>query len=181
MVVPVKGSFQNRKTVTNNIMDKGNLVGNSKEYRIESNYSVVKIVGNSNRIFIQKNDGILEIVGNLNKIFIHKSDGILEIVGNSNNVKILRNSGEVKYVGNKGQIYIGCESIVQKVDYVGCDGVLKIPTTAELEKKIFSHDKSKKSPSTGNGGYNICIRNNVTTISSTSSAPDADSHINFKV
>ncbi|KAL5287584.1 hypothetical protein ACFFRR_008461 [Megaselia abdita] len=173
MVVPVKISSENRRTSSNsnshsstatprNIMDKRSLVGNFKEYRIESNYSQVKIVGNSNRVLIQQNDGILEIVGN------------------SNNVKILKNSGEIKYVGNNGKIYIGCESIVQKVDYVGCNGVLKIPKTVELEKKIFSHDKSKKSPPTArNGGYNICIHNNVT-ISSSSSSPDATTHINLR-
>lgn len=174
MVVPVKGSCENRRissstplVTTNpprNIMDKRSLVGNFKEYRIESNYSQVKIIGNSNRVIIQNNDGILEIVGN------------------SNNVKVLRNSGEIKYVGNNGKIYIGCESIVQKVDYVGCNGVLKIPKTVELEKKIFSHDKSKKSPSkaSNNGGYNICIHNNVTISSSSSSSPDATTHINLR-
>lgn len=171
MVVPVKSSCENRRTSTplatatntRNIMDKKSLVGNCKEYRIESNHSQVKIIGNSNRVLIQQNDGILEIVGN------------------SNNVKILKNSGEIKYVGNNGKIYIGCESIVQKVDYVGCNGVLKIPKTVELEKKIFSHDKSKKSPPTGtnNGVYNICIRNNVT-ILSPSSSPDANTHINLR-
>lgn len=166
MVVPVKGSSsENRRTDTSstprNIMDKRSLVGNFKEYRIESNYSQVKIIGNSNRILIQQNAGILEIVGN------------------ANNVKILRNSGEIKYIGNDGKIYIGCESIVQKVDYVGCNGVLKIPKTVELEKKIFSHDKPKKSPPTGtnNGGYNICIHNNVTI----SSSSNINLRNNFKI
>lgn len=145
-------------------MDKKDLVGNFKEYRIESNYSRLKIIGNSNRVLIQSNDGIVEIVGN------------------SNNVKILRNSGEIKYVGNDGKIYVGCDSVVQKVDYVGCNGVLKIPKTVELERKIFSHDKSKKSPPTGsgNGGYNICIHNNVTISSSQSSSPEATTHVNLR-
>lgn len=169
MVVPVKGSCENRRLPlppTRSIMDKKNLVGNFKEYRIDSNYSKVKIIGNSNRVLIQSNDGILEIVGN------------------SNNIKVLRNSGEIKYVGNNGKIYIGCESNVKKVDYVGCNGVLKIPKTVELERKIFSpNDKStaKKSPSTGtnNGGYNICIHNNV--MISSSSSPDATTtHINLR-
>lgn len=167
MVVPVKGCCENRRirnpsapqTPSHTIMDKRNLVGNCKEYRIESNHSQVKIIGNSNRVIIQNNDGMLEIVGNCN------------------NVKVLKNSGEIKYVGNNGKIYIGCESIVQKVDYVGCNGVLKIPKTVELEKKIFSHDKSsKKSPN--NGGFNISIHNNV--VISPNSVDISATHINVR-
>lgn len=103
------------------------LVGNSKEYRIESNKSDLRIIGNGNRIRIGCNQGNLQIIGNNTRL------------------KITNNTGGIRYTGNEGRICLGSDSTQQIVDYIGNNGKLKVVKAAELlSEKIKSH--KQKSP-----------------------------------
>ncbi|XP_050326577.1 putative uncharacterized protein DDB_G0282133 [Bactrocera neohumeralis] len=103
------------------------LVGNSKEYRIESNKSDLRIIGNGNRIRIGCNQGNLQIIGNNTRL------------------KITNNTGCIRYTGNEGRICLGSDSTQQIVDYIGNNGKLKVVKSAELlSEKIKTH--KQKSP-----------------------------------
>uniref|UniRef100_A0A0K8WHB9 Uncharacterized protein n=1 Tax=Bactrocera latifrons TaxID=174628 RepID=A0A0K8WHB9_BACLA len=108
------------------------LVGNSKEYRIESNKSDLRIIGNGNRIRIGCNQGNLQIIGNNTRL------------------KITNNTGCIRYTGNEGRICLGSDSTQQIVDYIGNNGKLKVVKAAELlSEKIKSHkQKSQKNVET---------------------------------
>ncbi|XP_052843195.1 uncharacterized protein LOC128256708 [Drosophila gunungcola] len=100
------------------------LVGNCKEYRIENNSRDLRIIGNGNRIRIVNNSGSLQVIGNATRL------------------KIQSNSGSLKYTGNDGKIYLGSNSTQQVVDYTGCNGLLKVVKSLDL------NGGSKKKPST---------------------------------
>ncbi|XP_017469077.1 PREDICTED: uncharacterized protein LOC108361056 [Rhagoletis zephyria] len=90
------------------------LVGNSKEYRIENNKCDLRIIGNGNRIRIGSNEGNLQIIGN------------------STRLKITNNSGSIRYTGNEGRICLGSDSAQQAIDYIGINGKLKVVKTSEM-------------------------------------------------
>ncbi|CAD7012135.1 unnamed protein product [Ceratitis capitata] len=93
------------------------LIGNSKEYRIESNKSDLRIIGNGNRIRIGCNQGNLQIIGNNTRL------------------KITNNTGGIRYTGNEGRICLGSDSTQQIIDYIGNNGKLKVTEmTANTEK-----------------------------------------------
>ncbi|BFG03643.1 uncharacterized protein DMAD_02844 [Drosophila madeirensis] len=131
------------------------LVGNCKEYRIENNTRDLRIIGNGNRI---------RIVGN---------SGYLQVIGNANRLKIQSNSGSLKYTGNDGRIYLGSDSQQQSVDYTGCNGLLKVVKSLDLEgsgKKAPSkrtntpkNPKSKETPKP-KPSMGIEIDNNLTIV-----------------
>lgn len=93
------------------------------------------IVGNSKEVRMDNNRSNLRIIGNGNKIRINHNSGNLDIVGNDTRVKIVKNSGLIKYTGNSGRIYLGSDSAEQAVDYVGCNGILKVLNTADIRMK----------------------------------------------
>ncbi|XP_068145287.1 uncharacterized protein pirk [Drosophila tropicalis] len=122
------------------------LVGNCKEYRIEHNTKDLRIIGNGNRIRIVENSGNLDIIGNGTKL------------------KIENNNGSIKYTGNDGRIYLGKESVQQTVNYIGCNGLLKVVKTLDLQGgkengKPRSKAKSKSPPSSPS--VNVEIDNNL--------------------
>lgn len=101
------------------------LVGNSKEYRIESNKCDLRIIGNGNRIRIGCNQGNLQIIGNNTRL------------------KITNNTGGIRYTGNEGRICLGSDSTQQIVDYIGNNGKLKVVKAAELlSEKIKGHKQN---------------------------------------
>ncbi|XP_055920756.1 uncharacterized protein LOC129952272 [Eupeodes corollae] len=89
-------------------------IGSGKEFRIDCNRNNLRIIGNGNKIRINRNSGNLDIVGN------------------GTRVKILNNSGAIKYTGNSGRIYLGSESPEQAIDYIGCNGILKVLNAADI-------------------------------------------------
>ncbi|XP_067627969.1 putative uncharacterized protein DDB_G0282133 [Eurosta solidaginis] len=101
------------------------LVGNSKEYRIENNKFDLRIIGNSNRIRIGCNQGNLQIIGNCTRL------------------KITNNTGKIRYTGNEGRICLGSDSIQQAVDYIGNNGKLKVVKAAELLNEKYKNHKQK--------------------------------------
>ncbi|EDV98308.1 uncharacterized protein LOC6568816 [Drosophila grimshawi] len=103
------------------------LVGNCKEYRIEHNARDLRIIGNGNRLRIVNNTGNLQIIGN------------------STRLKIQHNSGTIKYMGNDGRIYLGIDSQQQNVDYIGCNGLLKVVKSLELQSNK-TNSKRRSSP-----------------------------------
>ncbi|XP_022222981.1 uncharacterized protein LOC111074489 [Drosophila obscura] len=127
------------------------LVGNCKEYRIENNTRDLRIIGNGNRIRIVSNSGQLQVIGNATRL------------------KIQSNSGSLKYTGNDGRIYLGSNSQQQSVDYTGCNGLLKVVKSLDLDSSGKKHSKRahtlkskqtpKQTPSMG-----IEIENNVTIV-----------------
>lgn len=126
------------------------LVGNCKEYRIENNSRDLRIIGNGNRVRIVNNTGSLQIIGN------------------STRLKIQQNSGHIKYTGNDGRIYLGCDSKQQNVDYIGCNGLLKVVKSLQLQgSKRSRAQQLPKGPAATNKA-NSCpgieIDNNLTIV-----------------
>ncbi|XP_017053694.1 uncharacterized protein LOC108096524 [Drosophila ficusphila] len=127
------------------------LVGNCKEYRIENNTKDLRIIGNGNRIRIVNNSGSLQVIGNATRL------------------KIQSNSGSLKYTGNDGRIYLGSDSKQQFVDYIGCNGLLKVVKSLDLsggaKRKPSNRSKTSKpvdpSQSQSNSG-GIEIDSNLT-------------------
>ncbi|XP_034478846.1 uncharacterized protein LOC117785068 [Drosophila innubila] len=109
---------------TNTTYASRDLVGNCKEYRIENNCRDLRIIGNGNRVRIINNTGNLQIIGNTTRL------------------KIQHNSGHIKYTGNDGRIYLGSQSQQQNVDYIGCNGLLKVVKSLDLH----SNKSSKRTP-----------------------------------
>ncbi|ALC41356.1 pirk [Drosophila busckii] len=107
------------------------LVGNCKEYRIENNTRDLRIIGNGNRVRIVNNSGKLQLIGNQNRL------------------KIQQNSGHIKYTGNDGRIYIGSESSQQTVDYIGCNGTLKV-----VKSLLLQNHKTSKPTKSGKNSTN---------------------------
>lgn len=101
------------------------LVGNCKEYRIENNSRDLRIIGNGNRVRIVNNSGRLHIIGN------------------STRLKIQHNSGYIKYTGNDGRIYLGSDSQQQNVDYIGCNGLLKVVKSLQLHSSKSSGKRTR--------------------------------------
>ncbi|EDW31734.1 GL11274 [Drosophila persimilis] len=104
------------------------LVGNCKEYRIENNTRDLRIIGNCNRIRIVSNTGYLQVIGNATRL------------------KIQSNSGSIKYTGNDGRIYLGSDSQQQSVDYTGCNGLLKVVKSLDLESSGKKPSKRTHTP-----------------------------------
>lgn len=71
---------------------------------------------------MEKNKKRLRIIGDGNRVYIHCNLGRLEIVGDRTSVWIARNEGPVQFTGNHGRIYVGDQSAVRVVDYIGSDG-----------------------------------------------------------
>lgn len=110
---------------SNTIYASRDLVGNCKEYRIENNCRDLRIIGNCNRVRIVNNSGNLQIIGNTTRL------------------KIQQNSGNIKYTGNDGRIYLGSGSQQQVVDYIGCNGLLKVVKSLKLQSNRTSTSKRK--------------------------------------
>ncbi|XP_053965390.1 uncharacterized protein LOC128867857 isoform X1 [Anastrepha ludens] len=104
------------------------LVGNSKEFRIENNKRDLRIIGNGNRIRIGNNHGNLQIIGN------------------STRLKITNNTGSIRYTGNEGRICLGSDSAQQIVDYIGNNGKLTVVKAPEMlsEKNKIHKQKTPK-------------------------------------
>ncbi|TDG49383.1 hypothetical protein AWZ03_004251 [Drosophila navojoa] len=115
---------------TNIHLGSKDLVGNCKEYRIENNSRDLRIIGNGNRVRIANNSGSLHIIGNATRL------------------KIQHNAGYIKYTGNDGRIYLGSDSQQQTVDYIGCNGLLKVVNSLQLHGSSSSSSKSnsKRTP-----------------------------------
>jgi len=123
------------------------LVGNCKEYRIENNCRNLRIIGNGNRVRIVNNTGNLQIIGNTNRL------------------KIQHNDGHLKYTGNDGRIYLGSGSQQQNVDYVGCNGLLKVVKSLELHSHKSSKRTRAQKPQTDNmHKMGVEIDNNLTIV-----------------
>lgn len=109
----------------------------SSHYMADSAYK--DIVGNCKEVRIEENTCNLRIVGNSNRIRISINTGDLIIIGNNTRLKIQQNHGHIKYTGNDGRISLGHQSQQQLIDYIGCNGVLKICNSM----KSFSTSKAK--------------------------------------
>lgn len=111
----------NGLNVNNLTLQKSNLykdiVGNCKEVRIEENSYNLRIIGNNNRIRITLNMGDLIVIGNNTRL------------------KIKTNHGDIKYTGNDGRISLGNDSKQQLVNYIGCNGILKVVNSMNLIKQ----------------------------------------------
>lgn len=95
------------------------LIGNSKEYRLDkNNYNHLRIIGNCNRICLNENYGHLDIIGNMTHI------------------KCVKNFGKITYTGNNGKIYLGKESKIQQINYIGNNGLLKLVNSNELKERL---------------------------------------------
>ncbi|XP_030387111.1 uncharacterized protein LOC115633776 isoform X2 [Scaptodrosophila lebanonensis] len=110
------------------------LVGNCKEFRIENNSRNLRIIGNGNRVRILSNTGSLQIIGNNTRL------------------KVQDNSAPIKYTGNDGRIYLGSESKNVAVDYIGCNGILKVVKSMDWQG---SQCKTKKQQKNGTQGVGI--------------------------
>ncbi|XP_073845644.1 poor Imd response upon knock-in [Musca autumnalis] len=101
----------------------------------ENNCGAYKdIVGNCKEILMDTNTCNLRIVGNNNRIKISMNMGILLVIGNNTRLKIQSNHGLIKYTGNDGRISLGIESTQQYVNYIGCNGTLKIVKSMKFSK-----------------------------------------------
>lgn len=116
------------KTSSQTIYASRDLVGNCKEYRIENNCRDLRIIGNCNRVRIVNNSGSLQIIGNTTRL------------------KIQQNSGNIKYTGNDGRIYLGSGSKQQIVDYIGCNGLLKVVKSLKLQANGTSTNQRTRAP-----------------------------------
>uniref|UniRef100_A0A1I8NLA1 Uncharacterized protein n=1 Tax=Stomoxys calcitrans TaxID=35570 RepID=A0A1I8NLA1_STOCA len=107
-----------KANISSHLKDKAywDIVDNCKEVTLESNTSNLRIIGNNNRIYITHN------LGNL------------IIIGNNTRLKVQNNHGQIKYTGNDGRISLGSESTQQMVDYIGCNGTLKIVNAMKFSK-----------------------------------------------
>lgn len=92
------------RTVKSNADNITEFNRNKKSFRMDKNKKHLRVIGDGNRVFIKCNLGRVEIVGS------------------NTSVWITRNSGPVQFTGNHGRIFIGDQSEMQVVDYVGCDG-----------------------------------------------------------
>ncbi|XP_075167115.1 poor Imd response upon knock-in [Haematobia irritans] len=99
------------------------------------------IVDNCKEVSLETNTSNLRIVGNNNRIYITHNTGNLILIGNNTRLKVKNNHGLIKYTGNDGRISLGNESTQQIVDYIGCNGTLKIVNSMKFSK-------TKKCPST---------------------------------
>ncbi|KAH8355271.1 hypothetical protein KR093_009999 [Drosophila rubida] len=141
----------------NTLYASRDLVGNCKEYRIENNSRDLRIIGNGNRVRIVSNSGNLQIIGNTTRL------------------KIQQNSGHIKYTGNDGRIYLGSESQQQNVDYIGCNGLLKIVKSLQLHgNKSSKRTRPQKAPQpetappTKHHNLGVEIDNNLTIVNGVS-------------
>ncbi|KAH8389361.1 hypothetical protein KR215_011371 [Drosophila sulfurigaster] len=146
------------------------LVGNCKEYRIENNCRDLRIIGNGNRVRIVNNSGNLQIIGNTTRL------------------KIQHNSGHIKYTGNDGRIYLGSDSQQQNVDYIGCNGLLKVVKSLELNSnKSSKRARGQKVPQADTAQSNNChkmgveIDNNVTIVNGVSGSIVIKNAINVSI
>lgn len=112
MVVPIKDDVHN-----NNKMEKKELVGNRKEFRIGKNSSRLRIIGNGNKIVVQVNEGVLDVIGNMIR------------------VKVLINKGKINFIGNNSKIYIGKDSPNTKVQCSGNDIKFKLVPIEQIMKR----------------------------------------------
>lgn len=133
------------------ILDSDNVIPkcnhtNSSEKSDEKQKPLKDIVGNCKEFRIDCNRNNLRIIGNGNKIRINQNSGNLDIVGNDTRVKIMKNSGLIKYTGNSGRIYLGSDSSEQAVDYTGCNGILKVLSSADIKtnRGVFTNCQSGK-------------------------------------
>lgn len=122
MVVPVKDNNQPIKK-----MEKKELVGNRKEFRIGKNLNRLRIIGNGNKIVVQVNEGVLEIIGNMIR------------------VKILNNKGKINFIGNNSKIYIGKDSPSTKVQCSGNDIKFKLVPKEQILTKLPKQSDNTKS------------------------------------
>ncbi|KAL7738436.1 hypothetical protein ACLKA6_006747 [Drosophila palustris] len=148
----IKTSSPKRTTTeaTNTTYVSRDLVGNCKEYRIENNCRDLRIIGNGNRVRIVNNTGNLQIIGNTTRL------------------KIQHNSGHLKYMGNDGRIYLGSQSQQQNVDYIGCNGLLKVVKSLDLHSNKSSRhnrpQKTQKDNTPSPQSMGVEIDNNLTII-----------------
>ncbi|EDW10469.1 uncharacterized protein Dmoj_GI21109 [Drosophila mojavensis] len=90
----------------------------------------------------------LRIIGNGNRVRIVNNSGSLHIIGNATRLKIQHNAGYIKYTGNDGRIYLGSDSQQQTVDYIGCNGLLKVVNSLQLHGSSSSSSSSSSSKRT---------------------------------
>lgn len=93
------------------------------------------IVGNCKEVRIEENSCNLRIIGNNNRIRINLNMGDLIVIGNNTRLKIKTNNGNINYTGNDGRISLGIVSKQQLVDYIGCNGILKIVNSMKTNKE----------------------------------------------
>uniref|UniRef100_A0A1A9WII2 Uncharacterized protein n=1 Tax=Glossina brevipalpis TaxID=37001 RepID=A0A1A9WII2_9MUSC len=96
------------------------------------NYKDIAV--NHKEIRIVQNASNLRFIGNGNRIRIENNAGDLLLIGNKTSLKVQRNHGKIKYIGNEGRINLGKESSEQSVEYIGCEGILKICDFFHCEK-----------------------------------------------
>ncbi|XP_055859364.1 uncharacterized protein LOC129921526 [Episyrphus balteatus] len=123
----------------------------NQEHTFSKQKALKDIIANCKEFRIDCNRNNLRIIGNGNKVRINRNFGNLDIVGNDTRIKIMNNSGVIKYTGNSGRIYLGSESPQQAVDYIGCNGILKVLNAADIRTNggLFTDCQEKcKSPST---------------------------------
>ncbi|XP_037940997.1 myb-like protein I [Teleopsis dalmanni] len=148
---PKMGSFYETKTeilnnattttttttpLVNFLRPSKDLVGNCKEFRIENNKCDLRVIGNGNRLRIGNNEGSIQVIGN------------------STRLKINNNSGYIKYTGNDGRVTLGSESAQQTVDYIGCNGILKIINAMQLS--TVQRNKCKKAKTSRDTTHGAC-------------------------
>lgn len=133
-------------------MDKKELVGNRKEFRIELNKNRLRIIGNGNKIIVKSNEGSLDIIGNMIR------------------VKVLNNSGKINFIGNNSKIYIGKDSKNTTVQCSGNDIKFKLVPKEYLISKLLSksqnqHEHQKHQESSNNSENSTSkssdIKNNI--------------------
>lgn len=134
------------------------------------------IVGNCKEIHMETNTCNLRIVGNNNRIKISMNTGNLLVIGNNNRLKIKSNHGHLKYTGNDGRISLGIESTQQNVNYIGCNGTLKI-----VKSMKFSKNKSTiNSSSSHSKKTNCCCCNTSDGANRKTEQDDKQYNGNFK-
>lgn len=145
---------------SDNIIPKNSENSSGKPFvKLESKHSNEKplkdVIGNCKEFRIDSNRNNLRIIGNGNKIRINRNSGNLDIVGNDTRVKIMNNSGFIKYTGNCGRIYLGNDSSKQTVDYKGCNGILKVlkPTDMSSSRSVLTERQEKCKSPTASSSY----------------------------
>lgn len=118
------------KNCCNNLPTTTTVTADGNSYR--------DIVHNCKEMYIDRNTSNLRIVGNKNRIRITVNTGNLIVIGNNTKLKINLNQGHIKYIGNNGRIKLGIES-KQEVEYIGCNGILKIINSMKVTKNHHNH------------------------------------------
>lgn len=127
-------SCQRSKTNTTNNSYSGSSYLNTPPPQSKS--GIYKdIVGNCKEVRIEENSCNLRIIGNNNRIRISLNMGDLIVIGNNTRLKIKTNNGHINYTGNDGRISLGIVSKQQLVDYIGCNGILKIVNSMKPNKE----------------------------------------------